>query len=81
MTSNATTKLFAFKPDTELRWLDNNPMNIAREMILDKQVELNTICSADPTTVKYERTCEEGEIPRIGRDNITFTCERVTTND
>jgi hypothetical protein len=50
-------------------------------MILAKQAELNAICSADPTTVKYERVCEEGENPSIDRDNITFTCERVTTND
>ena len=74
-------QLYAFRPETELYWLDGNPMNITNEMILAKQAELNAICSADPTTVKYERVCEEGENPSIGRDNITFTCERVTTND
>ena len=74
-------QLYAFRPETELYWLDGNPMNITNEMILAKQAELNAICSADPTTVKYERVCEEGENPNIGRNNITFTCERVTTND
>jgi type IV pilus assembly protein PilA len=74
-------QLYAFRPETELYWLDGNPMNITNEMILAKQAELNAICSADPTTVKYERVCEEGENPSIGRNNITFTCERVTTND
>jgi hypothetical protein len=28
-----------------------------------------------------EYVLEEGENPSIGRNNITFTCERVTTND
>jgi type IV pilus assembly protein PilA len=62
----------------------NNPTNITKEMILAKQAELNAICSADPTTLKYERTCEEGEAPEKLQDRmnrISFTCERATTND
>jgi hypothetical protein len=67
----------------------NNPTNITREMILAKQAELNAICSEDPTTRKYERTCEEGEVPAMMRLFVggslvcgaCFSCEMVTTND
>jgi hypothetical protein len=82
-------QLYAFRPETELYWLDGNPMNITNEMILAKQAELNAICSEDPTTRKYERTCEEGEVPAMMRLFVggslvcgaCFSCEMVTTND
>ena len=35
------------------------PADITREMILAKQAELNAICSADPTTLKYNSVEEE----------------------
>ena len=48
---------------------------ITREMVLAKQAELNAICSADPTTLKHEKFCEEGESPRL-INNSTFSCQR-----
>jgi type IV pilus assembly protein PilA len=51
------------------------PADITREMVLAKQAELNAICSADPTTLKHEKFCEEGESPRL-INNSTFSCQR-----
>ena len=51
------------------------PADITREMVLAKQAELNAICAADPTTLKHEKFCEEGESPRL-INNSTFSCQR-----
>jgi hypothetical protein len=43
------------------------PADITREMILAKQAELNAICSADPTTLKYNSVEEEMDVKCGGR--------------